>query len=259
MPPHCLPPYYHIISRADLACPALLIASLAQCHSSLLHKSHTHSGFTHHSSLLHKFHTHSGLLHTHHSTSAPTTACCRRKALGLPEEIRLLPSSDDDAANAALAFYAKESRSLPNQGLKRKAILQESIFSSRAMSGAGASTSGGSAAAAVAGGSSRLALEGQGKSAVPASAKQLTAGKVGGAALLAAASLGSSSRHGGLRQGSAAQGTLLGKRPATDPRLQGAVGSKINSKTLKEKAALLAKRRQLPGVGLRLTQPDEHV
>lgn len=33
---------------------------------------------------------------------------CRRKALNLPEQIKLLPGTEDDTATAKLAFYSYE-------------------------------------------------------------------------------------------------------------------------------------------------------
>lgn len=55
---------------------------------------------------------------------------CRRKSLGLPEHVKLLPAAESDAAQAKLAFYADDHKFQANWKNKRRKVMTESIFSS---------------------------------------------------------------------------------------------------------------------------------
>eukprot|EP00877_Chromochloris_zofingiensis_P001314 jgi/Chrzof1/11183/Cz05g27070.t1 len=54
----------------------------------------------------------------------------RRKSLGLPEHVKLLPAAESDAAQAKLAFYADDHKFQANWKNKRRKVMTESIFSS---------------------------------------------------------------------------------------------------------------------------------
>lgn len=96
--------------------------------------------------------------------SQPTA--CRRKALGLPDHIKLLPQSREDADAAQAALFQQSGgrfeRSLLN---KRQKIITEPI-----LPGAGGSSSRVVAAAAAGGGGGGMSLPGTGvsSSSIPA-------------------------------------------------------------------------------------------